>query len=60
MLSLPGSRVHGGEFIQFALRMGAAAVLTDAEPCEVSAGTSSVTIRHHGLRIVRDLPEDEV
>lgn len=28
--ALPGTRVHGGEFIQFALRMGAAAVLTDA------------------------------
>ncbi len=28
--ALPGSRVHGGEFIQFALRMGAAAILTDA------------------------------
>ncbi len=29
--ALPGSRVHGGEFIQYALRMGAAAVLTDAQ-----------------------------
>lgn len=29
--ALPGSRVHGGEFIQFALRMGAGAVLTDRE-----------------------------
>lgn len=28
--ALPGSRVHGGEFIRYALRMGAAAVLTDA------------------------------
>tara|TARA_R100000750_G_scaffold14090_1_gene9239 strand:- start:4207 stop:5700 length:1494 start_codon:yes stop_codon:yes gene_type:complete len=28
--ALPGTRVHGGEFMQFALRMGAAAVLTDA------------------------------
>ena len=27
--ALPGTRVHGGEFIQYALRMGAAAVLTD-------------------------------
>lgn len=27
--ALPGSRVHGAEFIQYALRMGAAAVLTD-------------------------------
>ncbi len=28
--ALPGTRVHGGEFIKYALRMGAAAVLTDA------------------------------
>ncbi|RMF39372.1 MAG: UDP-N-acetylmuramoyl-L-alanyl-D-glutamate--2,6-diaminopimelate ligase [Alphaproteobacteria bacterium] len=28
--ALPGSTVHGAEFIPFALRMGAAAVLTDA------------------------------
>ncbi|NCO85403.1 MAG: UDP-N-acetylmuramoyl-L-alanyl-D-glutamate--2,6-diaminopimelate ligase [Rhodobacterales bacterium] len=28
--ALPGAAVHGGEFIQYALRMGAAAVLTDA------------------------------
>lgn len=28
--ALPGSRVHGGEFIQYALRMGAGAILTDA------------------------------
>ncbi|MBU2983250.1 UDP-N-acetylmuramoyl-L-alanyl-D-glutamate--2,6-diaminopimelate ligase [Lentibacter algarum] len=29
--ALPGTQVHGGEFIQYALRMGAAAVLTDNE-----------------------------
>ncbi|HCQ66659.1 MAG TPA: UDP-N-acetylmuramoyl-L-alanyl-D-glutamate--2,6-diaminopimelate ligase [Rhodobacteraceae bacterium] len=29
--ALPGGRVHGAEFIQFALRMGAVAVLTDPE-----------------------------
>ena len=28
--ALPGARVHGAEFIQYALRMGAAAILTDA------------------------------
>ena len=27
--ALPGSRMHGGEFVSYALRMGAAAVLTD-------------------------------
>lgn len=35
--AMPGTRVHGGEFIQFALRMGAAAVLTDAEGAEIAA-----------------------
>ncbi|WP_170608091.1 UDP-N-acetylmuramoyl-L-alanyl-D-glutamate--2,6-diaminopimelate ligase [Ruegeria arenilitoris] len=35
--ALPGTRVHGGEFIQFALRMGAAAILTDAQGAEMAA-----------------------
>jgi len=35
--ALPGSRVHGGEFISYALRMGAAAVLTDARGAELGA-----------------------
>ncbi|MTI01758.1 MULTISPECIES: UDP-N-acetylmuramoyl-L-alanyl-D-glutamate--2,6-diaminopimelate ligase [Alphaproteobacteria] len=35
--ALPGTRVHGGEFIQFALRMGAAAILTDAKGAEIAA-----------------------
>lgn len=34
--ALPGSTVHGGEFIQFALRMGAAAVLTDRHGAEIA------------------------
>ncbi len=34
---IPGSRVHGGEFIQYALRMGAAAILTDAEGAQIAA-----------------------
>ncbi|MEX0307305.1 MAG: UDP-N-acetylmuramoyl-L-alanyl-D-glutamate--2,6-diaminopimelate ligase [Ruegeria sp.] len=34
--ALPGTRVHGGEFIQYALRMGAAAILTDAEGAEIA------------------------
>ena len=29
--AMPGSRVHGAEFVQYAVRMGAAAVLTDAD-----------------------------
>ncbi len=35
--ALPGTRVHGGEFIQYALRMGAAAILTDAPGVELAA-----------------------
>ena len=35
--ALPGSRVHGGEFITYALRMGAAAVLTDARGAALAA-----------------------
>ncbi|MEW9919057.1 UDP-N-acetylmuramoyl-L-alanyl-D-glutamate--2,6-diaminopimelate ligase [Marimonas sp. MJW-29] len=34
--AMPGSRMHGGEFIQYALRMGAAAVLTDAEGARIA------------------------
>lgn len=35
--ALPGSAVHGAEFIQYALRMGAAAILTDAKGAEIAA-----------------------
>ncbi len=35
--ALPGSRIHGGEFIQFALRMGAGAILTDREGAALAA-----------------------
>ena len=35
--ALPGSNVHGAEFISFALRMDAAAILTDAEGAEIAA-----------------------
>ena len=35
--ALPGTKVHGGEFIQFALRMEAAAILTDAEGAKIAA-----------------------
>ncbi|MGP9790067.1 UDP-N-acetylmuramoyl-L-alanyl-D-glutamate--2,6-diaminopimelate ligase [Roseinatronobacter sp. NSM] len=34
--ALPGSRVHGAEFISYALRMGAAAVLTDRDGAEIA------------------------
>ncbi len=35
--ALPGTRVHGAEFIQYALRMQAAAVLTDREGAMIAA-----------------------
>ena len=35
--ALPGSALHGGEFIQYALRMGAAAVLTDRQGADIAA-----------------------
>ncbi len=34
--ALPGSRVHGGEFITYALRMGASAILTDPEGARIA------------------------
>ncbi|MFT4150074.1 MAG: UDP-N-acetylmuramoyl-L-alanyl-D-glutamate--2,6-diaminopimelate ligase [Paracoccaceae bacterium] len=35
--ALPGSRIHGAEFIGPALRMGAGAILTDAEGARIAA-----------------------
>lgn len=35
--ALPGSRIHGGTFIQYALRMGADAILTDREGAQIAA-----------------------
>lgn len=34
--AMPGADVHGGEFIQYALRMDAAGVLTDAEGLDIA------------------------
>ena len=34
--ALPGTRMHGGEFIQYALRMGASAILTDREGARIA------------------------
>ncbi|MEE4187728.1 MAG: UDP-N-acetylmuramoyl-L-alanyl-D-glutamate--2,6-diaminopimelate ligase [Roseobacter sp.] len=34
--AMPGTKVHGGEFIQYALRMGASAVLTDAAGAQIA------------------------
>lgn len=35
--ALPGSNIHGGEFITYALRMGAGAILTDAQGARIAA-----------------------
>jgi UDP-N-acetylmuramoyl-L-alanyl-D-glutamate--2,6-diaminopimelate ligase len=35
--ALPGSRAHGGEFISFALRMGARTILTDRQGVAIAA-----------------------
>lgn len=35
--ALPGTRLHGGDFIQYALRMGAGAILTDREGADIAA-----------------------
>ena len=35
--AMPGSRVHGAEFIEYAVRMGAVAVLTDRVGAEIAA-----------------------
>lgn len=45
--ALPGAHVHGGEFIQYALRMGAVAILTDAQGARIAAdelAASSVAV----------------
>ena len=35
--ALPGVRVHGAQFVQSALRMGASAILTDASGARIAA-----------------------
>ncbi|MGB1235402.1 MAG: UDP-N-acetylmuramoyl-L-alanyl-D-glutamate--2,6-diaminopimelate ligase [Planktomarina sp.] len=35
--AMPGATVHGGEFIQYALRQGAGSILTDAAGAEIAA-----------------------
>ncbi|MFC7703281.1 UDP-N-acetylmuramoyl-L-alanyl-D-glutamate--2,6-diaminopimelate ligase [Plastorhodobacter daqingensis] len=47
-VALPGTRLHGGEFIQYALRMGAAAVLTDA----AGAATARQELSAAGVPVV--------
>lgn len=51
--ALPGTRMHGGEFIDPALRMGASVVLTDREGAEIAADSLA---RHPDAAVV--LAED--
>lgn len=41
--AMPGSKVHGAEFIQYAVRMGAVAVLTDARGAQIAADVMAKT-----------------
>ena len=53
--AMPGSRVHGAEFIQYALRMGAAAVLTDAAGAKLAAEELAGS---DGALVVSDSPRE--
>ncbi|MFG6562735.1 UDP-N-acetylmuramoyl-L-alanyl-D-glutamate--2,6-diaminopimelate ligase [Sulfitobacter sp. 1A13421] len=53
--ALAGSRVHGAEFIQYALHMGAAAVLTDAAGAKLAAEELAGS---DAALVVSDLPRE--
>ncbi|MFN3937626.1 MAG: UDP-N-acetylmuramoyl-L-alanyl-D-glutamate--2,6-diaminopimelate ligase [Gemmobacter sp.] len=53
--ALPGSRIHGGEFITYALRMGASAILTDAEGARIAA--ADLAASDAALVVVEDARE---
>jgi len=50
--ALPGSNIHGGEFIQYALRQDAAAILTDATGAEIAA--KELAASHAALVVTSD------
>jgi UDP-N-acetylmuramoyl-L-alanyl-D-glutamate--2,6-diaminopimelate ligase len=50
--ALPGSRVHGGDFITYALRMGAGAILTDREGAAIAA--TDLAASNAALVVVED------
>lgn len=50
--ALPGMRMHGGRFISYALRMDAAAILTDAEGAEIAM--SELAASPAALVVVQD------
>ena len=49
--ALPGSKVHGGEFIDYALRMGAGAILTDAEGMKIAGAVPVPAVIHPDPRL---------
>ncbi len=53
--AMPGSRVHGGAFIQYALRMGASAVLTDAEGARIAANEIAAS---DAALVITDAPRE--
>lgn len=53
--AMPGTRVHGGEFIQYGLRMGAAAILTDAAGASIAQEELS---RSDAALVVSDAPRE--
>ena len=53
--AMPGTRMHGGEFIQYALRMGAVAILTDAEGARIAAAELAAS---DAALIVTDRPRE--
>ncbi|QXT41253.1 UDP-N-acetylmuramoyl-L-alanyl-D-glutamate--2,6-diaminopimelate ligase [Gymnodinialimonas ceratoperidinii] len=53
--AIPGTRVHGAEFIQYALRMGAGAVLTDRAGAEIAA--EELAASYAVLVVVEDAAE---
>ncbi len=50
--ALPGATVHGAEFIQYALRMGAAAILTDPAGAEIA--TAELAASDAALIVAQD------
>lgn len=51
--ALPGAQVHGGEFIQYALRQGAEAILTDEAGAKIAA---DVIEQHQPVVIISENP----
>ncbi len=50
--ALPGTRVHGGEYIPYALRMGASAILTDRAGAALASGALSAARAERDVALV--------